>query len=98
LDPANRNQLLSPLGGETTSNFLGEKIYIRSKYPSENSEFTSLDGSPSVKQRRMVTFDPNDLIGRTLLKDSEEYGQQFRACVVHADIDKEDELKQGSNT
>ena len=32
---------------------------------------TSLDGDPNVK-RRMVTIDPDDLIGRTFLKDSEE--------------------------
>jgi hypothetical protein len=55
-----------------------------------------LDGSPSVKRRRMVTIDPNDLIGRTFLKDSEEDGQRFRARVVRAVIDKEDVLKKGS--
>jgi hypothetical protein len=33
LDPAKRNQRLSPRGGETTSNFLGEKIYILVKVP-----------------------------------------------------------------
>jgi hypothetical protein len=96
LDPAKRNQRLPQLGGEATSNVLGEKIYILSKYPSENWELKSLDGSPSVKRRRMVTIDPNDLIGRTFLKDCEEDGQRFRARVVRAVIDKEDELKKGS--
>jgi hypothetical protein len=47
------------------------------KVPSENSELKSLDGSPSVKRRRMVTIDPKDLIGFTFLKDSEEDGQGF---------------------
>jgi hypothetical protein len=55
-----------------------------------------LDSSPSVKRRRMVTIDPKDLIGRTFLKESEEDGQRFRARVVRAVIDKEDELKSGS--
>jgi hypothetical protein len=34
----------------------------------------ALDDDPSVNQR-MVTIDPQDLIGRTFLKDSEEDGQ-----------------------
>jgi hypothetical protein len=55
LDPAKRNQRLSPLGGETASIFLGDKTFIRSNYPTENSQLTSLDGSPRVK-RRMVTI------------------------------------------
>jgi hypothetical protein len=41
----------------------------------------------------MVTIDPNDLIGRTFLKDSEENGQRFRVRVVCAVLDKEDNLK-----
>jgi hypothetical protein len=44
----------------------------------------------------MATIDPKDLIGRTFLKDTEEDGQRFRACVVRAVIDKEDELKKES--
>jgi len=44
----------------------------------------------------MVTIDPKDLIGRTFLKDSEEDGQRFRARVVRAVIDKEEDLKKGS--
>jgi hypothetical protein len=91
LDPAKRNQRLSPFGGETTSNYLGDTMFVRSKHPSESS----LDGNPNVK-RRMVTIDPKDLIGRSFLKDSEEDGQRFRARVVRAVIDKEDELKKGT--
>jgi hypothetical protein len=52
-----------------------------------------LDGR-SVKRRRMV--DPKDLIGRTFLQDSEDDGQRFRARVVRAVFDKEDELNKGS--
>jgi len=44
----------------------------------------------------MVTIDLKDLIGRTFLKDSEEDGQRFRARVVRAVIDKEDDVKKGS--
>jgi hypothetical protein len=95
LDSATRNQRLPPVGGETASNFLGDKIFIRSKYPTENLELTSLDGGPSVKQRK-VTIHPKDLIGRTFLKDSEEDGQRFRARFVRDVTDKEDELKKGS--
>jgi hypothetical protein len=54
----------------------------------------TLDDSPNVKQR-MVTINPKDLIGRTFLMDSEEDGQRFRARVVRAVVDKEEELKKG---
>ena len=92
MDPAKRNHRLSPLGGEKSSNFLGDNMFIRSKsiYPIDGLEL--LDGDPSVKQR-MVTIDPKDLIGRTFLKDSEEDGQRFRARVVRAIVEKEEDLK-----
>ncbi|MFA9289401.1 MAG: reverse transcriptase domain-containing protein, partial [Weeksellaceae bacterium] len=92
LDPAKRNLRLSPLGGEISSNYLGDKIFIRS---SKRPDDIELDSDPSVK-RRMVTIDPKDLIGRQFLKDSEEDGQRFRARVVRAVIDKEEDLKKGS--
>ena len=44
----------------------------------------------------MVTIDPKDLIGRTFLKDSEEDGQRFRARVVRAIVEKEEDLKKGA--
>ena len=71
MDPAKRNHRLSPLGGETSSNFLGDNMFIRSKSIDPIDGLELLDGDPSVKQR-MVTIDPKDLIGRTFLKDSEE--------------------------
>jgi hypothetical protein len=95
LDPAKRNQHLSPLGGETASNYLGDKLFIRSSTRQADTDLSSLDGDPSVK-RSMVTIDPKELIGRTFLKDSEEDGQRFRARVVRAVVDNEDNLKQGS--
>ena len=98
LDPAKLNQRLSPLGGETASNYLGDKIFVRSKSDTTEPPTTNgtvVDDSPS-DQRRMVTIDPKDLIGRTFLKDSEEDGQRFRARVVRAIIDKDNKLKQGS--
>jgi hypothetical protein len=79
--PAKRNQRLSPLGGETVSNSLGDNILTRSEtdlFESSAEDGTVLDGDPSV-QRRMVTIDPQDLIGRTFLKDSVEDDQSFRA-------------------
>jgi hypothetical protein len=96
LDPAKRNQRLSPLGGETASNYLGDKMFIRTKLNFENSELDLplLDSDPSV-ERRMVTIDPKDLIGRTFLKDSEEDGQRFRARVVRAIVEKEEDLQKG---
>jgi hypothetical protein len=75
LDPAKRNQRLSPLGGETASTYIGGTMYIHSKFPSDLDP-ELIDNDPSVK-RRMVTIDPKDLIGRTFLKDEEEDGQQF---------------------
>jgi hypothetical protein len=80
LDPAKRNPRLSPLGGEMAPTYLGGSMYIRSKYPSVlNPDL--VDGDPNVKCR-MVTIDPEELIGRTLLKDAEEDGQRFQARVV----------------
>ena len=93
LDPAKQNQRLSPLGGEMASTYLGGTMYVHSKFPSD-SDPELMNGDPSVK-RRMVTIDPKDLIGRTFLKDEEEDGQQFRARVVCAVIDKNDALKKG---
>jgi hypothetical protein len=52
----------------------------------------ALDDDPSVN-RRMVTIDPKDLIGRTFLKDSEEDGQRFRARIVRAVLENEDSMK-----
>ena len=95
LDPAKRNQRLSPLGGETASNYLGDKMFIRSTHTPENFASSSLDDDDPNVKRRMVTIDPKDLIGQTFLKDSEEDGQRFRARVVRAIIDKEDEKKKG---
>jgi hypothetical protein len=71
LYPAKRNQRLSPLGGETASNYLDDKIFIRSSTCQEDVEVRNV---PSVK-RRMTTIDPKDLIGRTFLKESEADGQ-----------------------
>jgi hypothetical protein len=95
INPDKRNQRLSPLGGETVSNYLGDKNFIWSK--TDSVEFSIEDGivlddDPSV-QRRMVTIDPKDLIGRTFLKDLEEDGQRFRDRAVHAVLDNEDNMK-----
>jgi hypothetical protein len=55
LDPEKRNQHLSPFGGETASNCLGDKM-------NSNKNDTSLldDGDPIV-ERRMVTIDRSNL-------------------------------------
>jgi hypothetical protein len=92
LDSAKQKQRLSPLGGEISSNCIGDKTFSRSSKCPYDIE---LDSDPSVK-RRMVTIDPKDLIRRTFLKSSEEYGQRFRARVVRALIDKEEDMKKGS--
>jgi hypothetical protein len=91
LDPAKRNQRLSPIGVETASNYIGVKNFIRSNFDSTKESKSNSDaqkdntlsdeGDPIVKNR-MVTIDPKDLIGRTFLKDSETDGQRFRARVI----------------
>jgi hypothetical protein len=43
--------------------------------------------------RRMPTIDPEDLIGRTFLKDTEAGGQRFRAKIVRSIVDKHSELQ-----
>jgi hypothetical protein len=94
LDLAKRNQSLSPLGGETVSTYIGDTIFVLSKSPSE-SHTDTVDGDPNLK-KCMVTIDPKYLIGRTFLKETDNDDQRFRACVVHTIIDKDDELKKGS--
>jgi hypothetical protein len=79
---------------ETASTYLGDTIFVRLQSPLELNTDT-VDGDPNLK-KRMVTIDPKDLIGRTFLKETEEDGQGFRARVVRAIIDKDDELKKGS--
>jgi hypothetical protein len=43
----------------------------------------------------MLTINTKDLIGRTFLMVYKEDGQRFRACVVRAVVDKEEELNKG---
>jgi hypothetical protein len=42
----------------------------------------------------MPTIAPEELIGRTFLKETEADGQHFRACVVRTFVDKDATLKQ----
>ena len=87
LDPSTRHKRLAPLGGESTAvNHVGDKVFVRS-----NFDTSQLD-SPSVA-RQMPTIDPEKLIGRTFLKETETDGQRFRARIVRAIIDKDNELK-----
>jgi len=89
-DPAKRNKRLSPIAGEMTSNIIEDKTFVRSNF---NPDGDRLDDSGPTVQRRMVTIDPKDLIGRTFLKDTEEDGQRFRARVVRAIVENKEELK-----
>jgi hypothetical protein len=43
MDPTKQNQRLSPLGGETLSNYHGDQIFIRSK--TDSSESSTEDGT-----------------------------------------------------
>jgi hypothetical protein len=70
-------------------------MYIRSSKPSSESNHDTVDRNPNAK-KRMVTVDPQDLIGRTFLKDAEEDRQRFHVQVVRAVVDREEELKKGS--
>jgi hypothetical protein len=95
MDPTKRNQHPSPLGEETVSNYLGDKIFIRSKtdlFESSTEDGTVLDDDPSV-QRRMVTIDPKDFIGRTFVKESKVDGQLFQAQLVRAVLDNKCNIK-----
>ena len=75
LDSAARNLRLSPLEGETTfSEGDPGTIFVRSR----NDE----NDIGSNVERRMVTIDPKDLVGRTFLRDTEEDGQRFRSRIV----------------
>ena len=94
LTPAKRNLRISPLGGEQPSNHLGDKIFIFSRTDTDRVKANELDEDPSI-ERRMVTIDPEDLIGRTFLKDSDEDGQRFQARVVRAVINNENKMKKG---
>ena len=86
LDPTVRHRRLAPFGGEHATNHAGDKVFVRS-----NFDTTKLD-DPNVATR-LPTIDPEDLIGRTFLKETENDGQRFRARIVRAIIDKENEVK-----
>jgi hypothetical protein len=73
---------------------LGDTIFVHSQSPPASNTDT-MDGDPNLK-KRIVTIEPKNQIGRTFLKETEEDGQQFRACVFCAIIDKYYELKKGS--
>jgi Reverse transcriptase (RNA-dependent DNA polymerase) len=86
LDPTTRHKRLAPVGGESTLNHVGDKVFIRSNFD------TSQVDDPTIT-RRMPTIDPENLIGRTFLKETEKDGQRFRARIVRAIIDKDNEVK-----
>ena len=86
LDPTVRHRRLAPFGGENLTNHSGDKVFVRSNFDTTNSD------DPKVT-RRMPTIDPKDLIGRTFLKETETDGQRFRARIVRAIIDKDNEVK-----
>jgi hypothetical protein len=67
---------------------------LRSK--NESFDDSLMDDNPNVKRRRMVTIDPKDLIGRTLINEYETDGKGFRARIVRDIVDKEHELKKKS--
>jgi hypothetical protein len=90
LDPTLRHKRLASLGGEKGTNHAGDKIFVRS-----NSDTPAFEG-PTVS-RRMPTIDPNDLIGRSFLEDTEADGQRFCAKIVRAIIEKDSELKRDPN-
>jgi hypothetical protein len=75
------------------------KPIIRSKLelatPNDDHDTPRLDDDNPIGKRRMVTIDPKDLIGRTFLKDTEEDGRRFRARVVRAIVEKEEDQKKG---
>jgi hypothetical protein len=90
LDPTLRHKRLAPLGGEQGTNHAGDIIFVRS-----NLDNPASDG-PNVPSRT-PTIDPEDLIGRSFLKDTEADGQRFRAKIVRAIIEMDSELKGDPN-
>jgi hypothetical protein len=94
MNPAKRNLRLSPVGGHTVSNYLGDKICIQSSKNTKEEDNLKLDCNQSVK-KSLVTIYPKEWIGKTFLKDSEEDAQSFLVCVVHAVIDKENKINEG---
>jgi hypothetical protein len=54
---------LEPLGGETASSFLGDKMLISSRYENLDND-KNQDDSPNFKQC-MVTIDPQGFFGQT---------------------------------
>jgi hypothetical protein len=82
-----RNKRLAPLGRGDEPNPGGDKVFIHSKID-PNQDQTDM---PSVT-RPMPSVNPDNLIVCTLLKDTEENGQRFRARIVKVIIDKEAEM------
>ena len=87
-DPNVRNKRLAPFGRGPASNPTGDKIFVWSKTLPAMDQ-TEIPNVPS----RMPTIDPESLLGRTFLKETEEDGQRFRTRIVRMIIDKEAELQ-----
>jgi hypothetical protein len=82
LDPTLCQKPLAPLGDEVSHST--DKLFVRS-----NSDMANTD-EPSLP---MVTINPNNLLCRTFLKDSEADGQRFRARIVLAILELDAGLK-----
>jgi hypothetical protein len=86
---------LSPFGGETASNYLGDPG-DKMEHENHSKNYITLldeDGDPIVERR---TIDHKGFNGRSFLKDAEEDVQCFRARMIQAIVDKEEGQKKES--
>jgi hypothetical protein len=71
-------------------------MYIRSPKPSSEPNHDEVWIEVQMSKSVWLQLICRTLLGRIFLKDAEEDGQRFRVCVVCAVVDREEELKKGS--
>ena len=95
LNSKERNLRMDPLGGET-------KFIVKSRQDQFEDDGTktnpqgSKNGETNEEEEtnvpKMPVFSPDDIVGRTFLLEPQEDGQRFRARIVRAIKDQDDEL------
>ena len=96
LNSKERNLRMDPLGGEIDPIIKSRKDQFDDGETKTNPQ-GSENGENNEATRnipKMPVFDPDDMVGRTFLLERQEDGQRFRARIVHAIKEQDDELAQ----
>jgi hypothetical protein len=110
-DPNARNLHLDPLNDEppevirslckaSPASDHGENFSLHSMEPTNEDPYTESTPDPSECPSTgddTVIVDPQELLGRTFLMDTQEDGQRFRACIVECISDHESNVRRSDN-